>query len=880
MSTDLGWPGRGGAQTRAEAWGLVDDEGRLASTGGDWARLTEALGVRCAPGAPLAEACARAEGAHPLAAVLATRGQEVPAAPAELALVVPGGRTLRCRVVPLAGAGDRGRLVALEEHAGAPEPPLEEEVLRGVVARSAEAVGVIDLEGRYLVQNDAHRRLLGWSDEELRGQTPALHLGAEAFARIAAALVAEGRFAGEVRSRTRSGEVRLLQLEAFPVLGPDGRPTCFVGIKRDLEQRRAADVLRQSEARLRELAAALPGVVYQLRLDPDGARSFPFVSEGVGAFGLDPRDVQADPDAAFSRVHPEDRPAFEASIMASARSLTVWSHEFRLLGGGAAEAAGPAAYRWVHATSSPRRQPDGAIVWSGVVLDVTARKAMERDLELARDAAEAAARARARFLANVSHEIRTPLNAVLGTAALLQDGARDPEQREGLELIRRSGDALVRMLDQVLDLSKIESGRLEVERQPFDLEACLDAVVDLMAAPAAERGLTLAHHVASDVPRAAVGDEARLRQVLVNLLSNAIKFTERGEVTLEVARAPAAPGAWPLVTCAVRDTGIGIPADRLDGLFQPFNQLDPSTTRRYGGTGLGLAISRRLVELMDGRIEVETAPGVGSTFRVHLPLEPVADPAGDASSDPQDLAPGAGRRAVLLAEGDGARALLARQLRDLGLEVEAPAVLAALRGATDTPPDLLVVARSARGADEPLRALTLARARWGDGPRLVLVTDRGRRESDRLVAGVDAVVSRPVHRRALARAVAAALEAAGPRPLQVLALDGDAVGRLILQRLVERLGHRVRPVATEAEADLALAGARYDLVLVDQAAAPDGGAALAARLQAVGHPTRVVRLVPPGQATTSGAGGASGPALCVVPKPVRLEHLAPLLARP
>ncbi|WP_051013804.1 ATP-binding protein [Pararhodospirillum photometricum] len=253
-------------------------------------------------------------------------------------------------------------------------------------------------------------------------------------------------------------------------------------------------------------------------------------------------------------------------------------------------------------------------------MDMTDRLRAEAALSLARQAAESASRAKSAFLANMSHEIRTPLNAILGFAHLLERSALDSDQREGVARITQAGRTLLSIVNDILDFSRAESGRLTLEHIPFALEEVLDAVGTLMSVNAGTKDLELVIATAPDVPTALIGDPLRLQQILINLTGNALKFTDHGDVTLRVERSGQTETRVRL-RLSVRDTGIGIPADALPTLFNAFTQADTSTTRRFGGSGLGLAITRRLVELMEGTLGVESQSGRGSLFWVDLPFE-------------------------------------------------------------------------------------------------------------------------------------------------------------------------------------------------------------------------------------------------------------------
>ncbi len=636
----------------------------------------------------------------------------------------------------------------------------------------------------------------------------------------------EGFIDPEYRVRSLQGGWRWIYVRSKTVASaPDGTPTRIVGTLQDVTARKEAETaLGESQTAARKLslvASKTDNLVIIAK--PDGTIEWVNSSfERLMEYSL--AEVVGRNPARFM-VGRETSPHTVRRIRLALARGEGFSTEI-------VNYAKSGRKFYLHLEIQPVRNGQGVLEnFIAIQTDITARVETENALRRAKTEADAASRSKSEFLASLSHEIRTPMNGVIGMTSLLLDTTLNPDQRDCVNTIRTSGEALLTIINDILDFSKIESGKLEVDHHPFELAYCIEETLDLFNAQAASRQVELAFVIAPDVPALVLGDANRVRQVLGNLVNNAIKFTPAGRVSVEARLLPptrTTPPGRCSIEVAVRDTGIGIPADRIDRLFKPFSQVDSSTTRKYGGTGLGLAICHRLCLLMNGAIRVESVSGQGSAFIFSFMVERVAPDRLPALPVLPASLPAGSR--VLCADDNPVRL---RRLQifftQVGLSATTVTTTAAAVQALRAPaaPQLVLVDLFLPAAGEP---------DWPGAFATTSVPVIGLLPAGQTVAPPwdtapnFAPLPVPVRTLALLRALQTlfpgdASQAAAPQaeqkllaqeiPLNVLLVEDNAVNQKVALRFLERLGYQAQVAYNGREALEAIAKQDFNFILMD-----------------------------------------------------------------
>ena len=533
-------------------------------------------------------------------------------------------------------------------------------------------VSITDKSGLIVYANDRFCEISGYAREELLGQSHRLvnsHVHPTEFFREMWATITLGEvWHGEICNRTRKGDLYWVNATIVPLLDENGQPEQFIGIRTDITDRKRMETQLSDQLHLvEELIEAIPLPVYMK--DAEGRymrlnRAFElfFAVPRDHIIGKTLHDLLNQEDA---RLHAEKDAELYAHAGMQTYEAVVHSRDGM-------------QHDTIYRKAALTRRDGSVYGLLGTIIDITERKAVEAEVMRAKEAAEAGSRAKSDFLANMSHEIRTPMNGIIGMTDLALDTTLTEEQREFLSIVKSSAESLLTIINDILDFSKIEAGKLMVEHISFDLPRLLSQTLKTLALRAHEKNIELVCDISPDLPRHVIGDPSRIRQVLINLVGNAIKFTERGEITL-IAELDTRTRGGLTAHFAVRDTGIGIPQDKQQVIFDAFSQEDTSTTRRYGGTGLGLSISRRLVELMGGRMWLDSQLGKGSTFHFSLQLK--------ADLAPQEARPCHvdlhGKRILIVDDNETNRRVLAGMLAAWGIITQSadsgPAALRIMR---------------------------------------------------------------------------------------------------------------------------------------------------------------------------------------------------------
>lgn len=706
----------------------------------------------------------------------------------------------------------------------------------------------LDSTGRFCLWNRECEQVLGYCQEEVFGWTRL-----ELFERMypdpvyreyVQTQVASHRYRNlQTRVTTSDGSIRICSWSNLSAdVSIAGMPVWGIGVD-VTERQRTEEALRLANARL-DLAVRGSNVGLWENDMPDGdyRKGKVHCINIMEQLGY-PAEATMDYEQVAGVFHPDDAKRVHESLRTYLASETPeYEVEFR-----ARHRDG--SWRWLLSRGMALRDDQGKpIRFAGTRIDITDLKRIEDELRQAKEAAEAASRAKSEFLAHVSHEIRTPMNAILGMTELTLDTRLTEQQRNYLTIVNSSANALLNVINDLLDFAKIEAGKLELDPTDFSLRSIVNETLRALALRAHKKGLELVCHIDLDVPDALSGDAGRLRQVLLNLIGNAVKFTENGEVVVHVAVGKVEhsidkPGETYL-RFEVSDTGIGIPRDKQAMIFQAFEQGDNSTTRRYGGTGLGLAIASRLVGLMGGRVAVESIPGKGSTFsftasfhlRSRSPLQ----------NTRLHIAEFVGMRVLVVDDNETNRTILDKWLR--GWRTEPTSVgdgLTALntlwRGvALGQPYSLALLDGRMPGVDGMALATEIARSPQLANCRVILMTseDRPINRTQQRELGIAAVVTKPIQQEELVEIISQALSSSqvdqtevaanltedsderpinepAKQPLKVLVVEDNEFNRQVVQHLLMQKGHQVQ-IANNGRAALsALEQDCFDLLLLD-----------------------------------------------------------------
>ncbi|AFY83491.1 PAS domain S-box protein [Oscillatoria acuminata] len=550
---------------------------------------------------------------------------------------------------------------------------------RHLVETSQDIIFSTDQSGYFTFVNQAVKQIHGYEPEEVIGRPFTDFQSPEQAAKdievFQEVLKTGSLFQYETVHLSKTGNPINFLCNVILIRDLDGNLIGTTGTVSDITKRKQAEeALLQSEAKLQKITANIPGMVYQFHLQADGTMKFSFVSEGCKMiYNRESQAIVDDAHLIIDTIYPDDLQRFYDTVEESAKTLQPWNWEGRVINRSG-------KINWLQANSTPEKQENGEIIWYGIVFEITERKRVELALQEAMKAAEAASKAKSEFLSKMSHELRTPLNAILGfTQILNRDHTLQSQQQDYLGIISRAGEHLLSLINDVLEMSKIEAGRISLNETSFDLYRLLTSLEEMFRLKAESKGLQLILERTPNLPPFIKTDESKLRQVFINLLGNAIKFTEKGGITVRVKSEIKSffteefeKQFFLYLSCEIEDTGPGIRGEELDTLFDPFVQTETGRNSQ-SGTGLGLPISRQFVELMGGKITVSSTLEKGTIFKFNIKFSP-ADALTPGTEVPRQRVIGLAAnqptyRILVVEDKWESRLLLRNLLSPLGFEV-------------------------------------------------------------------------------------------------------------------------------------------------------------------------------------------------------------------
>ncbi len=711
-----------------------------------------------------------------------------------------------------------------------------EQRYRAVIESTSNGIGMADKKENLIYVNKGFAEMLGYTTDELIGKNLADLTTKEEYAKF----TQQTKLRRKGKQNTyetillhKDGSSRYVLVAASPLTEADGTFKGSMGVFTDItERRKMMEAIEQERNLLHLLMDSVPDAIYFKDVHGNFTRINQAQAANLGiddpqlAIGKHDRDF-------FSDKHAEVANDDEQKIFATGEPMINKIEKV----------VRPDGWRlWVSATKVPIKTATGCVTGIvGISRDVTELKKIQEELEEKNKAldqallkAEAATKAKSEFLANMSHEIRTPLNAVIGMTGLLFDTNLSDEQLEYVETVRSGGEALLGVINDILDFSKIEAGKIDLEEIPFNLRECIEESLDLHASRAAKKGLDIAYFIDQSAPTMIVGDVTRLRQIINNLLSNAIKFTNKGEILINVKSKKLKNEFYELLF-SVKDTGIGIPEDRKDRLFKSFSQVDSSTTRRYGGTGLGLIISKRLSEIMNGKMWVESKVGVGSTFYFTIKVESKeVEFEEEFSSVLPQLK---GKRILIVDDNEINRKIIKMQTKTWGM----------IAFATESPKQAIEWVKQNRHFDvavldlqmPEMNGIELAQEirkyrKKSDLP-IIMLTSLGRKEDRDVIDELDfsGYMTKPLKQSQLYNVLnnifskepkkyvrkrdhkMVDTEMAKNYPLKILVTEDNVVNQKVALKVLDKMGYRADVAGNGLEAIEAIKRQQYDVVLMD-----------------------------------------------------------------